>query len=120
MTGQWQMRPDRSKPWTPIQCQRAIALRRANLSYEAIAREMGGLAGTTVRERIMRMVARDKLQGMPDIVPQPKRPPDKECPHAIAARDLRYAALAHRALSAVIFGDPPPGYSALDGKVGMT
>lgn len=35
-------------------------------------------------------------------------------------RDQRIDACARRARSATFFGDPPPGFSALDGKVGMT
>ena len=93
------------RPWTDHEVARAEAMRASGHSYNAIDIALGRYVGAT-QQKFGQL-------GTPS---RPERPvggmraPD----HVLAERDRRLALLDQRTPTQAFFGDPPPGYSALD------
>ena len=96
----------RRRPRTEDELKRALEMRAAGISYEVIDRVLKRRAGST--KRLLEGV--DHRHGLRAI-----RVPD----NMLAERDALTAARNKRALTQDLFGDPPPGYSALHGKTGQ-
>jgi hypothetical protein len=110
ITGWWPFSgvkvPRRS--WTDSEIKRAAAMRAAGYSYPKIDRALGRRSGAT-QQRLE--IAGN---GLKDHV-RPFHVPDD----LLIERDALAAARELRALTENFCGDPPPGYSALNGKTGL-
>jgi hypothetical protein len=92
------------RPWTENETRRARDMFAAGRFYGEIDRELGRRAGSTKR----------RLEGLGRTVRSSR------VPYTLAAeRDALASAREQRALTGYFCGDPPPGYSALNGKTGQ-
>ena len=92
------------RPWTETETSRARDMFAAGRFYGEIDRALGRRAGSTKR----------RLEGLGRMV-RSSRVPDT----LAAERDALASAREQRALTGYFCGDPPPGYSALNGKTGL-
>jgi hypothetical protein len=99
---------DDRKPWTAHELVRAKAMRNNNLSYAEIDRRLGRRTGST-QGKFDYIASQNAKE--PHIAGSMRAPE-----FVLAERDKRSAAADLRDQTATFFGDPPPGYSALDRK----
>ena len=95
--------------WTEDELKRARKMRAAGHSYPEIDKALGRWTGAT-QQRLDIAGYGSGHRGVTS-----HRIPDG----LLAERDALIAARSQRALTQDFFGDPPPGYSALDGKTGL-
>ena len=96
------------RSWIEGEIKRASDMRAAGYSYPTIDKALGRRDGATQqRLEIAGNGSKDHVR--------PFRVPD----YLLAERDALAAAREKRALTENFCGDPPPGYSALDGKTGQ-
>jgi hypothetical protein len=99
--------------WTQEKWKRALALAQQGMDSETIAEQIGGVSAGDVRKRFTNFnksaLLIDVRQSRARLAEQERL--DKAAQY-LAARDERDA----RDLTGRFFGDPPPGYSALDRK----
>jgi hypothetical protein len=96
------------RPWTESEIKCANEMRAAGYSYPTIDKTLGRRSGATQqRLEIAGNGSKDHVRGF--------RAPD----NLLAERDALVAAREQRALTGYFCGDPPPGYSALQGKTGL-
>ena len=94
--------------WTDGEVKRANDMRAAGYSYPTIDKTLGRRPGATQqRLEIAGHGSKDHVKSF--------RAPD----NLLAERDALIAAREQRALTGHFCGDPPPGYSALNGKTGL-
>jgi hypothetical protein len=96
------------RPWTDGEVKRAHDMRTAGYSYPTIDKALGRREGATQQrleiaghrsgDHVRTFHVREDL---------------------LAERDALTAAREQRALTGYFCGDPPPGYSALNGKTGL-
>jgi hypothetical protein len=98
------------RPWTINELTRARAMRANGESYAKIDAALGRRVGSTQGK--FDYLATEKQRSRPD---------DEQLPglrlastDALADREARREAADRRDLTAATFGDPAPGYSALD------
>ncbi len=96
--------------WSYQDLHTAIELRRRGKSYAAIGARLGGCHSETVRLRLKAH----------SIVTPSKSERRVSLNDLLNERDARLRARTLLSSVSQFFGDPPPNYSALDGKVGMT
>lgn len=94
------------RSWTDHEIFRAKAWRKAGHTYRDIDRWLHRPHGSTASKLNYQDTTRRYT------VSSALRP----SPRAIAEAERRYEAASRRDLTASFFGDPPPGYSALDQK----
>lgn len=93
-----------------------IRLKFYHVNLEMEFDECGEALGRTTAA--CKIAFRTRVMGRPirrnarSPVPSERAAPDE----SLVDRELRQAAMAKRSLTAQLCGDPPPGYSALDGK----
>jgi hypothetical protein len=95
-----------SRPWTEADFQHAKKLRAAGLSDELIGRAMNR-SMLSVRNKLGYRTIR-KATG------EPVSGSMRVSPSLLTERDRRAAAREQLDQAGRLFGDPPPGYSALD------
>jgi hypothetical protein len=96
------------RPWTEGEVKRANDMRAAGYSYGTIDKALRRSSGATQRRlEIAGHGSKDHVKSF--------RAPD----YLLAERDALAAAREQRVLTQYFFGDPPPGYSALNGKTGL-
>jgi hypothetical protein len=96
------------RSWTESEIVRANKMRAAGYSYPSIDRALGRRSGATQqRLEIAGNGLKDHVKGF--------RAPN----NLLIERDALIAAREQRALTGHFCGDPPPGYSALNGKTGL-
>lgn len=95
--------------------------KRPATQYKVLAERLGrNLRSVMEKMRHLERIQREppKFIRAPSIVIATPR--DREADRRMLdERDIRLAALEQRDLTAVLLGDPPPGFSALDGRVGQ-
>lgn len=96
----------RRRPRTKDELKRALEMRAAGISYEVIDRVLKRRAGST-KPLLEGVDHRHSVRAI--------RVPD----NLLAEREALTAARKQRAPTQDLFGDPPPGYSALHGKTGQ-
>ncbi len=93
--------------WHPVDWQRAQQLRRDGFDYTAIADELDMSV-----HRVERKFAAEAFNRRnPDQIAHRNKGPT---PEAEADRERRHQAWLRQSPTAIIMGDPPKGYSALD------
>jgi hypothetical protein len=97
------------RPWTDHEVARAKAMRAAGHSYTAIDIALDRYVGAT-QQKLTYGLKHVAARAERDHTTGGLRAPD--C--VLADRDARAAALDRRTPTQEFFGDPPPGYSALD------
>ena len=113
--------------WTPKRIAFARRLRASGLSLREIAAAMATTSGvvSALFQRQERLAAGKAVRGQRrPTVREPVEPeaeaieqrPQRAGADLLAHREQLAAARARRDLTAEFFGDPPPGYSALDRK----
>jgi len=96
------------RPWSEDELKHALDLHAAGRSFRAIDKALGRWSGATQqRLQIARFGSGQQVRS--------KRISD----NLLVERDALAAAREQCALIQNFFGDPPPGYSALDGKTGL-
>ena len=96
------------QPWTEEELKRANLMRAAGYSYGTIDKALRRPSGATQRRfEFAGHGSKDHAKSF--------RAPE----YLVAERDALAAAREQRALTENICGDPPPGYSALHGKIGL-
>jgi hypothetical protein len=96
------------RSWTEGEIKRANDMRAAGCSYPTIDKALGRRPGATQqRLEIAGNGSKDQVKSL--------RVPDD----LLAERDALAIAREQRALTGYFCGDPPPGYSALNGKTGL-
>ncbi|MBN8965846.1 MAG: hypothetical protein J0H89_10815, partial [Rhizobiales bacterium] len=90
--------------WTPARWQRAQDMRAAGETTGAIARTLG-FTTDQVSRKFYNESQRTAFAARADAIKA-----------ALDRRDQRLAALERRTITGNFFGDPPPGYSALDSR----
>ena len=99
-----------SRRWTEDEVKRAHDMRAAGRSYREIDKALGRFpGGTQQRLEIAGHGSGNSLHVTSRHIPD----------NLLAERDALTAAREQRALTEHFCGDPPPGYSALDGKTGL-
>jgi hypothetical protein len=94
------------RPWTEDELKRAHDMRAAGYLYDVIDKMLGRRTGSTKRQLEKDGLGYNVKSG--------------RIPVGLAVeRDALAAARERRALTQDFFGDPPPGYSALNGKTGL-
>jgi hypothetical protein len=96
------------RPWSEYELNRAHAMRAAGQSYGQIDKALGRRAGAT--QQRLEIAG----HGSGSHVTSRRIPAG-----LLAERDALIAARSKCALTQDFFGDPPPGYSALNGKTGL-
>ena len=94
--------------WTEDEVNRARDMRAAGHPYGKIDKALGRRAGAT--QQRLEIAGYSSGQGV-----RSNRIPDG----LLAEREAVAFARDHNTLTQNFFGDPPPGYSALDGKTGL-
>lgn len=103
------MRPG-ARLYTDQEISVAIALRENGLSWAEIARKLNRHTDS-LRDRVQAELRRRAAAGeMGGESARVHRPPNA----ALIEREKRWRAMDGMSLTASIFGDPPPGYSAWD------
>jgi hypothetical protein len=92
------------RPWTGDELKRARDMYAAGFFYDEIDKVLRRRAGSTKR----------RLEGSGRIVQSIHIPED-----LVVEREALTAARSQRTLTQDFCGDPPPGYSALNGKTGL-
>jgi len=96
------------RPWTEGEVKRANDMRAAGYSYGTIDKALKRSSGATQRRiEIAGHGSKDRVKSF--------RAPD----YLLTERDALAAAREQRVLIQYFFGEPPPGYSALNGKTGL-
>lgn len=98
------------RPWTEQDLSRAVAMRADGYTFKEIGQALGRSANATrnkMNEAGLRVSEQPKTH-LVDFKPSPE---------LLAARDYRLEMESRRSLGAVLMGDPPVGFSALDGKI---
>jgi hypothetical protein len=93
------------RPWTPHEMLRARAMRRNGLTFTDIDRALGRSYGAAYNKLVTEPGSQPSGHNVGSI---------RVADELIAERDRRREAAARRTITQEIFGDPPPGYSALD------
>jgi hypothetical protein len=93
------------KPWTADELRRARTWRARGYSFSAIDRKLDRTVGST-RQKFNQVATSNPSERL---VGSMRAPPD-----VLEERDRRAAAAELRTQTQEFFGDPPPGYSALD------
>ena len=94
--------------WKPREWERAKELREQGRTYVQIAEELG-IDYHRVAMKFNNEGFRLRLESG---APNPHGPP----PKLLIERERRHRAALAQSLTQHVFGDPPPGYSALDKK----
>lgn len=105
------------RTWTDFEWSRAQKMAAENCSAQEIGREINRTAAA------VQLRFRNHGLPAPRAIHDGRKPEDRRSALADNLehdRQCRIEAQARRDLNTVGFGDPPPGFSALDGKVGMT
>lgn len=97
------MRHPRTRVWFGDMWERAEKMLAEGVAHKVIATELG------VQPRQLEFKIRNEHGHNKRLSPGPS-------PDALRDRELREAAADRRGLTQTFFGDPPPGYSALDQK----
>lgn len=92
--------------WTDAEKRKLLDMLADGYGYDDIAAEIG-VSGPAVRAKHRYLQRGEKIA-------KTMRDNKKLFPVLAAARDIRAAALDRRDITAAFFGDPAPGYSALD------
>ena len=98
------------RPWTEDEVKRARGMREAGCVYSQIDEALGRRAGATRHQ----LQIEDSRSGHLHLV---KSASISEA--LLVDRDAREVARNQRTLTQDFCGDPPPGYSALQGKTGQ-
>lgn len=115
--------PRMRREWSPEQIREAVTMRAAGSSWKTIGYALGrdpdvvksklaSINASTVASanNLLREGLHTKTErALPMHTPSPPITPELE-----EQRSRNYAAQAERSLTASVFGDPPPGRSALD------
>ena len=97
------------RPWTDHEVMRAIRLRKNGHSYQAIDIELGRRSGSTQQKLLAYETKKPHSDLHQNFVTSYRAPPE-----VIAERDARNAAKDRLDTTGLLFGDPPPGWRALD------
>jgi hypothetical protein len=96
------------RPWTDDELNQARDMRAAGRFYSEIDKVLGRRAGTT-QQRLEWESSGSGREVRQKFIPN----------RLLAERDALTAARNQRTLTQDFLGDPPPGYSALNGKTGQ-
>lgn len=102
-------KPLEVRQWTEHELSRAVKMRAEGLTFKEVGSALGRSADA-VRNKMNETGLHESEQPKTHLVDI------KPSPEMFAARDRKYEAEARRDLSAILMGDPPAGFSALDAK----